>query len=74
MFSADFNMPDTFFSWFLVTELHVWMIMVRYMADENEGKIIRTNAVRAMWDDTNARIEKLGVSNIIFLILLFALP
>ncbi|XP_011647311.1 ubiquinol-cytochrome-c reductase complex assembly factor 1 [Pogonomyrmex barbatus] len=59
-FFKYFNMPDTFFSWFLVTELHVWMIMVRYMADENDGKIIRNNAVKAMWEDTTARLEQLG--------------
>lgn len=69
MFFIDFNMADTFFSWFLITELHVWMIMVRYMADEQNGRIVRNNAVGAMWEDTKARVEKLGVSKIIFLIL-----
>lgn len=59
-FFKHFNMPDTFFSWFLVTELHVWMIMVRYMANENDGKIVRNNAVAAMWQDSQARIDKLG--------------
>lgn len=39
------------------------------MADENNGKVVTNNVVKAMWDDMNARIEKLGVSNIIFLIL-----
>lgn len=68
MFFVDFNMPDTFFSWFLVTELHVWMIMVRYMTDETNGKVVRNNAVGAMWEDTKARINNLGVNNI-FLIL-----
>lgn len=61
----DLNMPDTFFSWFLVTELHVWMIMVRYMAEGNAGKIVRNNLVATLWQDTNARVENLGVSNII---------
>ncbi|TGZ45687.1 Uncharacterized protein DBV15_07910 [Temnothorax longispinosus] len=59
-FFKHFNIPDTFFSWFLVTELHVWMIMVRYMADEKDGKVIRNNVVKAMWEDTQARIDKLG--------------
>ncbi|XP_071578451.1 ubiquinol-cytochrome-c reductase complex assembly factor 1 [Temnothorax nylanderi] len=59
-FFKYFNIPDTFFSWFLVTELHVWMIMVRYMADEKDGKVIRNNAVKAMWEDTQARMDKLG--------------
>lgn len=62
MFFVDFNMPDTFLSWFLVTELHVWMIMLRYMADENYGKVVRNFAVNAMWEDTKARIDQLGVS------------
>lgn len=56
-------MPDTFFSWFLVTELHVWMLMVRYMAEGKDGKTVRNNLVEAMWNDVDNRINKLGVSN-----------
>lgn len=56
-------MTDTLFSWFLVTELHVWMMMVRYMAEGKSGELIRNNIVAAMWEDTNARIEKLGVGS-----------
>jgi len=59
-------MTDTFFSWFLVTELHVWMIMVRYMAEGKHGKLIRDNVIAAMWEDTDARISNLGVGNIIY--------
>ncbi|XP_029175192.1 ubiquinol-cytochrome-c reductase complex assembly factor 1 [Nylanderia fulva] len=59
-FYKYFNMPDTFFSWFLVTELHVWMIMVRYMAEGNVGKIVRNSVVTILWEDTNARVENLG--------------
>lgn len=68
IFFVDFNMADTFFSWFLITELHVWMIMVRYMVDDKDGKIIRNNTVGAMWQDTTARIENLGVGSIVLLI------
>ena len=28
-FFQTFDMPDTFYSWFLVTELHVWLMGVR---------------------------------------------
>ncbi|KMQ93488.1 ubiquinol-cytochrome c reductase complex chaperone cbp3-like protein [Lasius niger] len=59
-FYKYFNMADTFFSWFLITELHVWMIMVRYMAEGNAGKIVRNNIVATLWQDTNARAENLG--------------
>ncbi|KAG5318388.1 UQCC1 factor, partial [Pseudoatta argentina] len=61
MFFVDFNLPDTFFAWFLVTELHVWMIMIRYMTDEKDGKAIRNYVVATMWQDTQARIENLGL-------------
>lgn len=27
-FFETFNMPDTFYSWFLITELHVWLLGV----------------------------------------------
>ncbi|XP_029672297.1 ubiquinol-cytochrome-c reductase complex assembly factor 1 [Formica exsecta] len=59
-FYKHFNMADTFFSWFLVTELHVWMIIVRYMAEGNAGKLIRKSIVTTLWQDTNARAENLG--------------
>ncbi|XP_078034660.1 ubiquinol-cytochrome c reductase complex assembly factor 1 isoform X2 [Augochlora pura] len=59
-FYEDFKMPDTFFSWFLITELHVWMLMVRYMGEGKDGKIVRHNLVEAMWKDVDGRINKLG--------------
>jgi len=68
VFSTDFNMADTFFSWFLVTELHLWMIMVRYMAEGNAGRLVRNNAVNTLWEDTKARAMNLGVSNIVLLV------
>lgn len=67
-------MPDTFFSWFLITELHVWMLMVRFMAEGKYGKIARNILVEAMWDDIEIRTKKLGVSvheHIPFLIYIF---
>ncbi|KAI4503370.1 hypothetical protein M0802_001592 [Mischocyttarus mexicanus] len=60
VFYKDFNMPDTFFSWFLITELHVWMLMVRFMAEEKYGKVARNTLVQAMWDDVEIRLKKLG--------------
>jgi cytochrome b pre-mRNA-processing protein 3 len=54
-------MPDTFNSWFLVTELHVWMLMVRAMAEGDEGRFVRNNIVEAMWEDVITRVKKLEV-------------
>jgi len=41
------------------------------MADEKDGKAIRNYAVAAMWQDTQARIENLGVSSIVIVLLIY---
>ncbi len=62
-----FNLPNTFNSWFLITELHVWMLMVRAMAEGSEkgqdGKFVRNSIVEAMWTDVNKRAKKLKAGN-----------
>ncbi|KAM7355043.1 ubiquinol-cytochrome c reductase complex assembly factor 1 [Cochliomyia hominivorax] len=66
-FFKDFEMPNTFNSWFLVTELHVWMLLVRSMAEGSEsgedGRFLRNCIVEAMWSDVNTRAKKLGANN-----------
>ncbi|XP_046397588.1 ubiquinol-cytochrome-c reductase complex assembly factor 1 [Ischnura elegans] len=54
------GLPDTMFSWFLVIELHVWMVMARLMA-EKDGRFVRNVIVEAMWDDVRQRMKKLEV-------------
>lgn len=56
------SMPDTFNSWFLVTELHVWMLMAKAMEYGPDGRVIRNKIVEAMWNDVNDKAKKLGVS------------
>lgn len=66
-FFEYFNLPNTFNSWFLVTELHVWMLLVRSMAEGSEsgedGRFLRNSIVEAMWRDVNTRAKKLGAQN-----------
>ncbi|XP_049856757.1 ubiquinol-cytochrome-c reductase complex assembly factor 1-like [Schistocerca gregaria] len=62
-FFKVFQMPDTLNSWFLITELHVWMLMVRSMAADKEGRYLRNIIVEAMWNDVSARAKKLGAAN-----------
>lgn len=62
-FFEEFQMPDTLNSWFLITELHVWMLMVRAMAADKEGRYVRNFIVEAMWNDVSARAKKLGAAN-----------
>ncbi|XP_068202125.1 ubiquinol-cytochrome-c reductase complex assembly factor 1 [Palaemon carinicauda] len=62
-FIAVCDLPDTFFSWFLVTELHVWMMVTRLMAEGEEGRYARNCMIEAMWEDVEMRAKKLGDSS-----------
>ena len=37
-FLAELDMPDTFYSWFLVTELHLWLLGVRPVPAPSAGQ------------------------------------
>ena len=37
-FFEMFDMPDTYYSWWLVTELHAWMLCVRLSVGNSKGK------------------------------------
>lgn len=66
-FFEHFAMPNTFNSWFLITELHVWMLLVRSMAEgpekNEDGRFMRNTIVEAMWTDVSSRAKKLGAHN-----------
>jgi len=59
-FFDTFNMPDTFYSWFLVTELHVWLLGVRLMAEGDQGRLVRNSMVEALWVDCENRAKAIG--------------
>uniref|UniRef100_A0A0A9Z740 Ubiquinol-cytochrome c reductase complex chaperone CBP3 n=1 Tax=Lygus hesperus TaxID=30085 RepID=A0A0A9Z740_LYGHE len=59
-FMTKLEMPDTFNSWFMLTELHVWMLMARLMANPYEGRTLRNFLVEALWKDVTTRSKKLG--------------
>ncbi|XP_071959667.1 ubiquinol-cytochrome-c reductase complex assembly factor 1-like [Antedon mediterranea] len=49
------KMSDTLFSWFLVTQLHVWMCMVRLRQEGREGKYLTHYLILSMWTDIAER-------------------
>ncbi|XP_071804382.1 ubiquinol-cytochrome-c reductase complex assembly factor 1-like isoform X2 [Asterias amurensis] len=55
------GMPDTLFSWFLVTELHVWMCMVRLKQEGQEGKYMTHYLIMSMWHDVQERGKLMGI-------------
>ncbi|KAI8148891.1 ubiquinol-cytochrome C chaperone-domain-containing protein [Fennellomyces sp. T-0311] len=54
------NLPDNFQSWFSVTQLHVWMLMVRLRGEKN-GKVYIQEVVNRFFDDAEHRMRKYGI-------------
>ncbi|KAL5236050.1 hypothetical protein ACI65C_003460 [Semiaphis heraclei] len=54
------DLPDTFNSWFIITELHLWMIFVRLMNEGTRGTMIRNFIMEALWNDVEFRSKKLA--------------
>ncbi|KAI9311741.1 ubiquinol-cytochrome C chaperone-domain-containing protein [Dichotomocladium elegans] len=51
------NLPDNFQSWFAVTQLHVWMLMVRLRGEKN-GRLYIQELVNRLFEDAEDRIRK----------------
>lgn len=60
-FIDHLKLDDTFSTWFRITKLHVWMILVRCMKEgKPNGELLRNELISRMWEDTTARMDKLG--------------
>ncbi|XP_041971335.1 ubiquinol-cytochrome-c reductase complex assembly factor 1 [Aricia agestis] len=72
----ELDLPDTFASWFIVTELHVWLLLVCYMAEDvsaaltdkkkyvkGDGHFVRNCIIEALWADVANRIKLLEGAN-----------
>lgn len=60
-FFEQLRLPDTFFSFYLVVQWHVWMCQVRSMMDGPEGRILRNELMERMWQDMDTRLSKMEV-------------
>jgi len=59
-FMEAFDMPDTFYSWFLITELHIWILGARLMKEGDAGRLVRNSMVEALWTDCENRAKAIG--------------
>ena len=55
------GMPDTFQSWFLINQLHVWMCLVRLKPEGKDGRYVYRRMVHIFWDDVEERMKVMGV-------------
>lgn len=52
------NLPDTFYSWWLVTELHAWMLSARLLVGSTcEGHLTRNFMTEALWKDCDLKAK-----------------
>lgn len=59
-FLIKFNLPNTFSAWFVIMEIHLYMLMVRAMAEEENPVFIRNAIVEAMYKDCGQRAKQLS--------------
>ncbi|CAL1288960.1 unnamed protein product [Larinioides sclopetarius] len=57
-FFKYFDLPDSFQSWFLIVQLHVWMCTLITIT-EKSGLVFRNNIVDSMWVDVETRLGHL---------------
>ncbi|XP_043946024.1 ubiquinol-cytochrome-c reductase complex assembly factor 1 isoform X3 [Protopterus annectens] len=58
------QLPDTLNSWFLVTQLHVWMCLVRMKQEGRAGKYMCRYVVHSMWEDVEQRGKVMGIDSV----------
>ena len=56
------GLPDTFQSWFLIVQLHVWMTLVRFKSEGAQGAVMYKQIVTYFWHDVEYRMKLTGVS------------
>jgi cytochrome b pre-mRNA-processing protein 3 len=54
------GLPDNFHTWFAITQLHVWMLMVR-LRPEKHGKAYTQELVNRFFEDVEERIRSHGI-------------
>ncbi|KAH8554097.1 hypothetical protein BGW37DRAFT_243279 [Umbelopsis sp. PMI_123] len=59
-YHEECSLPDNFQTWFSITQIHVWMLMVRLRA-EDHGKIYIQELVNRFFEDAEERIRSHGV-------------
>ena len=60
-FFEYFDLPDTFRSWFLVSELHVYMICNRLMVGQlHDASRVKHCLMKALWEDVMERVKLLA--------------
>ncbi|KFD53069.1 hypothetical protein M513_05983 [Trichuris suis] len=58
-FIEKYHMPDTFMSWFKITVLHIWMVLLRLTGTATVQAVVKQEMVYCLWDDVDGRLAQL---------------
>jgi len=56
-FMEVLQLPDTFNSWFSITELHIWLVCTQISSNSREGQFVRTKMLQHCWKDVAKRMK-----------------
>ncbi|KAI6660547.1 Centromere-associated protein E-like isoform X1 [Oopsacas minuta] len=59
-FFSQLKLPDTLQSWFLIMQIHMWLCLVRFKQEEENGKLINNGLISLFWKDVEYRMRELG--------------
>lgn len=54
------GLPQTFFTWYKLTALHIWLLMTRLIAEGREGRHVRNRVVVCLQEDLKKRSKAFG--------------
>jgi hypothetical protein len=58
------GLPDTLQSWFLVQQLHIWMLLVRAKKEGSQGRIFYNHIVKFFWDDVDHKMLLMKIDDV----------
>ena len=59
-FFTVFRLPDTLQSWFFIIQLHLWLCIVRFKQEGENGKLLTKVLITLFWKDVEYRVKMLG--------------
>jgi len=58
------GLPDTFFSYFLLLQIHIWLVSARVAQDGDEGQFIKRSVLANMWEDLSEKSKKISTEGV----------
>ncbi|KAI9197177.1 ubiquinol-cytochrome C chaperone-domain-containing protein [Polychytrium aggregatum] len=61
LFLTELGLPQTFYTWFSLTVLHIWIYSARLRAEGAEGKEYQQELFNLLWLDVELKLNEAGI-------------